>query len=83
MNSWSWYWVGWFVVTAFSFLVPEVYALATGNPANTLSANIWKLEGAVPHQVIWAWIAAHFLIGGLIAVLLIWLLFHFTFVIWT
>lgn len=85
-NGWSWYWLTWFVVAfPLAFLVPELVALATGHPENSLSAQIWRLEGFLPGHagVFWHWTALHILIGGVLAVLLVWLIGHFTLGIWT
>jgi hypothetical protein len=82
MNGWSLYWLCWFVASAVTFLVPEIYALASGRPGRTLSAQVWKLESLQTGQPIWQWSALHWLLGGLFATLLIWLLFHFTLGIW-
>lgn len=82
-NAWSWYWLTWFVLCfPATFFIPEMYALLTGHAENTLSAQIWRLEGFVPGQPFTSWSAVHFLIGGVIAVLLIWLLGHFVLGIW-
>jgi hypothetical protein len=82
-NAWSWYWLAWFVLTfPVTFLGPELYALWSGHSENTLSAQIWRLEGFIPGQSIWAWSFAHVLIGGIIGTLLVWLLGHFVLGIW-
>lgn len=41
-NGWSIYWACWI---AFGFGIPEGVALATGHPENTLSYQVWHLEG--------------------------------------
>ena len=85
-NAWSWYWLAWFVVTfPVAFLVPEMIALASRHPENTLSAQIWRLEGFLPGHAgpVWNWTALHILIGGVLAVLLLWLIGHFVLGIWT
>lgn len=41
-NGWSIYWVIWLLV---GFGVPEGIALASGRPKNTLSYQVWHLEG--------------------------------------
>lgn len=82
-NGWSWYWLAWFTVMfPVTFFVPEMYALLTGHSENTLSAQIWRLEGFVPGQSVWAWSAVHFLLAGIIGLLLVWLLGHFVLGIW-
>lgn len=82
MNSWSTYWLWWAAITFLAFIVPETVALITRHPENTLSAQVWKLEDLHPGEQLWQWTAAHVLIGGVIAVLLLWLLLHFVLGIW-
>lgn len=41
-NLWSLYWLGWIVV---GFIPAETWALATGHPENTLSDQVWHVEG--------------------------------------
>lgn len=41
-NLWSLYWLLWLLI---GFLAPECYALFTGNNQNTLSDQVWHLEG--------------------------------------
>jgi len=41
-NWMSWYWLFWLVV---GFGLPEGIALGTGNPQNTLSYQVWHIEG--------------------------------------
>lgn len=77
MNAWSWYWLGWLLSSFTFFIIPESFALASRKPENTLSAQIWRLEGAVTGQPIWQWTAVHFLLGGIIFVFLMWLMLHF------
>lgn len=82
MNGWSWYWLAWFEVSILAFLGPELYALFTRHNENTLSANIWRLEQVQTGQSLWQWTALHFLVGGSLALLLVWLIFHLVFGIW-
>ena len=82
MNAWSTYWVCWFFGMLIAFLVPELWALFTGHGENTLSANVWRLEQLAPGQHVWQWTALHVLIGGALAVFLIWLLVHLVLGIW-
>ena len=81
-NFWSWYWLIlcglWFV----GFCMVEFPMLASGHGENTLSAQIWRLEGFLPGQTVMHWTALHFLIGGAIALLLVCLLGHFVFGVW-
>ena len=41
-NVWSLYWLTWIVL---GFGLPEFYAIGTGHPENTLSDQVWHLEG--------------------------------------
>lgn len=76
------YWLAWFAASFLTFIGPEVYVLVTGRSQLTLSAYIWRMEELVPDQPIWLWPAAHFLIGGALGIVLIWLIGHFLFGIW-
>lgn len=63
--KWNWislYWLAWIVL---GFCPMEFWALATGQTQNTLSAQVWKLEGNG------ATFARYF-----IAAFIIWLFFH-------
>lgn len=64
-NGWSLYWLAWI---ALGFLVPELYALITGHPGNTLSYQVWHLEGKG------ATFARYF-----VGAFLLWLLIHMVF----
>lgn len=77
-HSWATYWLVWFIATfPLGFLIPETWALATGNPKNTLSASVWSLEQLTPGQGIGQWNAAHFLFTGTFILLTFWLIGHF------
>ncbi|MGH3504009.1 MAG: hypothetical protein ACRDQA_24400 [Nocardioidaceae bacterium] len=73
-----WYWTIWGLVTIPSFLAYEIYTLTT-NVYNTLSWTLWHLEDFTPGQGVTHWTAAHFLIGGLLLLLLVWLMCHLVF----
>lgn len=64
MNGWSWYWLVWLLL---GFGVPEGIALAR-NPRNTLSYQVWNLEGTGPTFM-------RFVVGAA----LLWLLLHMVF----
>lgn len=82
MTGWQKYWLLWFIVTfPVGFLIPELFAVCT-DWRNTLSASIWDLEGMVPGQPLDKWGSAHILIGGVLLVLLVWLIGHLVFGIW-
>lgn len=82
MNGWSWYWLIWFMASFALFIVPESIALATHHVENTLSAQVWRLEGLQNGQPIWQWTALHVLVGGALAVVLLWLVGHFVLGFW-
>jgi hypothetical protein len=76
------YWFLWFVTAVTTFLVPELWALLSGRPENTLSAQIWRLERFVPGEALWAWNYFHFLFAGVLLLLDLWLFGHFVFGLW-
>ena len=63
-NGWSLVWLAWIV----EFLVIELTALFSGHPENTLSYQVWHLEGTG------ATFARYF-----VAAFLLWLLIHMVF----
>lgn len=75
------YWGVWAIVLFVSFIVPEVIGLVR-NKAWTLSETLWRIEEMAPGQSVFKWQAAHFLIGGMLIVLLVWLLGHLVFGLW-
>ena len=64
-NAWSIYWLLWIAV---GFVAPELYALVTGHPENTLSYQFWRLEGQ--GATFGRWFVGSFFF---------WLAFHMTF----
>jgi hypothetical protein len=68
-NYWSLYWLIWLVVM---FLIPELYAIITGHPENTFSAQIWHLEGT--GATFFRWVVAS---------TFAWLFIHMTFRLFT
>lgn len=82
LHAWHVYWLIWFAVAFLTFLIPEVWALAT-NPRRTLSWAVWSMEKLVPGQSVWAWHAAHLIFTGILILLFLWLIGHFGFGIWT
>lgn len=73
------YWPVWLVTAVVTFLVPEIYALASGHPENTLSDWVWRTLKIARHQNPGAWTAADFLTFGCWVVLVVWLTAHFWF----
>ena len=77
-NGWSVYWlclVGGFIAL---FLPPELYALATGRPANTLSAQFWRLGDVVANQPLSQWAPEHWAMATIVTLLFVWLAVHFS-----
>jgi hypothetical protein len=64
-NYWSLYWLVWLF---FGFFLPEMYCLATGNSQNTLSDQVWHLEGT--GATFFQWV---------VGALFLWLFLHMTF----
>lgn len=82
-NGFSHYWLVWLVAAFATFIVPELYALVSGHPENTLSAQVWRLEGILNGNApLVNWTAVHFLLGGMFAVIFVWLIGHFALGIW-
>jgi hypothetical protein len=79
--SWHKYWLIWFVLWfVVGFLPVEFYCMAKRN-GGTLSETIWWLEGYKPGDVDFAdiakWTAGHVLFGGVLSLVLLWLVGHF------
>lgn len=76
---WNWMTFYWFAVwLAIGFGVPEGIALFTGHPENTLSEQVWHLEGLTARngETFWnplTWTIPHFLV----ACFMVWLTIHF------
>ena len=64
-NGWSWYWLIWLVI---GFGVPEFWSLAKRRAMNTLSYQVWHLEGT--GATFWRYFVGAFLV---------WLLLHMVF----
>jgi hypothetical protein len=77
-NAWSAYWAS--VVSFFVFVLflpPELYAIATGHPENTLSAQFWRLGDVVANQPISQWAPEHWAMAIAVTALFGWLIPHF------
>ena len=86
MNAlrWLWapahYWPVWLGVTVGTFLLREIWALASGDPAGTLSEWVWRNLHIVSHQTISQWSAADLLLFCVyVSVFVLWLPWHFFF----
>jgi hypothetical protein len=79
--KWAWssatYWPLWLGVLATSFMIREIWALASGRSSDTLSYWVWIHLKITVHERIWQWSAADFLTFGIWIVLVTWLTFHF------
>lgn len=78
-NAYSIYWLTLIAGFVAAFLPVELYALATGHPENTLSAQFWRVMDVVAGQPITQWSAEHWWTAVLIALLFSWLIIHFDF----
>ena len=72
----SWYWPAWLAATVVTFLVVEVYALASGHSENTLSDWVWRTLKITSRTTVSTWSAADALSFGVWVVLITWLTFH-------
>ncbi|MEA5453313.1 hypothetical protein SPF06_01125 [Sinomonas sp. JGH33] len=81
MTRWQVYWSIWACGSFLTFLGPEIYALCT-NVENTLSFTVWDLEGGQPGDPITKWTSTHVLFGGVLTVVLLWLIGHLVFGVW-
>jgi hypothetical protein len=80
---WLWttanYWPVWLSLFIGTFLLREVWALASGRSADTLSDWVWGKLHVVYQQPLADWDALHFLMFGAWCVLFVWLTWHFFF----
>ena len=77
-NAWSLYWassVGFFVFVL--FLPPELYAIASGHPENTLSAQFWRIGDVIAGQNVTEWAGQHWAMAVPVTMLFSWLIVHF------
>ena len=81
--KWLWapahYWPLWLSLFIGSFLLREVWALASKRPQDTLSDWVWNALHVIYKQPLSDWDAQHFLIFGVWCVLFTWLTWHFFF----
>lgn len=71
-------WLLWFLASVGVFSFYEGRALITGHPEKTLSYAIWRLVSLRPGQPVPEWTFGHFAFTGVLAVLFLWLFFHFS-----
>ena len=81
MTAWQRYWLVWATVSFLTFLGPELVA-AFSDPRNTLSWTVWDFEGGQPGDPVDLWTSTHVLFGGILTVVLLWLIGHLVFGIW-
>lgn len=73
----AWYWPLMLASAFLAFIGPEVYALVSGKPQNTLSAWVWKVLNIHANETPAQWNALDFLVFGVWVVIFLWLSFHF------
>lgn len=75
-TAWGWFWLAW----ALAGLAVELYWLAA-NSANTLSRQVWGLEGAdLAHPFDFSeWTPLHWIIGISLLIAFLWLGLHLAF----
>ena len=81
---WLWapghYWPLWLGATVGTFLLRELWALATGHPEATLSDWVWAHLHIVARETITQWSAADLLLFCVyVSVFILWLPAHFFF----
>jgi hypothetical protein len=77
------YWSIYLPIAFLLFFIPEIAALATGHPENTLSDYLWRTFGVIRNQPIRDWSFRHFAFAGGFTLTAIWLIGHFGLRIWT
>lgn len=85
MNIWhaSVYWPVWLVTFIGTFLIREVWALASGRPSDTLSDWVWRILHITSNEPITSWNATDYLIFGVWVTIFSWLTWHFFFRVFT
>ena len=73
------YWPAWLGLFAGTFLLREIWALATGRMQDTLSDWVWRVLKITSNEPVSAWSATDYLVCGAWLVLISWLTFHFFF----
>ena len=73
------WWPVWLAAGAATFLLREVWALASGRPQDTLSDWTWHILKIAKNEPMSAWSAADFLTFGCWLVLVTWLTWHLWF----
>lgn len=77
LNWFSLYWLGWLL----AFLVPELWAVFSNLPQDTLSETVWSAESLNLNQPLdfAMWTDTHWVIALLVWLLWLWLSVHFPF----
>lgn len=74
------YWLAWLAAFIGSFLVREIWALASGRPQDTLSDRIWIWLKIHPGESVLRWSAGDLLTFGVYIIIFVcWLPWHFWF----
>ncbi len=77
------YWSYYLPVVFLLFAVPEGVAIARGRTDDTLSGYIWRMFDVIRSQPISQWSFQHFAFACMFTSLVVWLLGHFLFHVWT
>jgi hypothetical protein len=75
---WEWYWPTWLIVTLVTLMGPEIAALVSQHPDDTLSEWVWRQLQVTTGQQL-PWTAAHYLVFGSWLTVVSWLTWHFFF----
>lgn len=77
------YWAAWLIIVLVTFLAPEITALITGHPENTLSNYVWVKLHIVRGEKVRQWTAGDFLTFCAWMSMWAWLTWHFFFGLFT
>lgn len=73
------WWPAWLALFTAAFLLREVWALASGDPAATLSEWVWRQLAITQNETPARWSAVDYLVFGAWVTLVSWLTWHFFF----
>lgn len=73
------YWPTWLCLFLGTFLIREIWALASGRAGDTLSDWVWRALRITQNETPSAWSATDYLIFGAWIVVFSWLTWHFFF----
>jgi hypothetical protein len=73
------YWPLWLGLLTGTFLIREIWALASGHSQDTLSDWVWRVLKITRHEHVTSWNSTDYLVCGCWIVLMSWLTWHFFF----